>query len=774
MVIWVYFTNITNEELQYFKRESINNFNIDLTDILSSDLFKVEEIVSNSIYRIYPLFNCEKIISSDSDNIILENKCIIVTKKDNESYFNFISKELETIYHQNKLTGYKDIGDSLTTEEFNSLIQLLKYNVPFTEEIKINKSNIQGLYGEYIFNLNSSTLVDNGILITNETLESLGTVRLNNPVFKDSNYVLTLKVYHISDININNENSSNIEVTTLEINLMKDIDIEIPFRTIEKDYIIGFDGTISISHNSPVIRQSNNINLIVNLNQIIIGESVGIYAKYVDSCNNPIEGATITFKSNGDVIGQSETNSNGVSTLLYTPSSASIYNLTASCNEVESNIVSLTVNKKTPRLSFIAERRVQGGELIDLYGSISYSGTALENITIKIIDGEGTVIFSPVTDNTGAFNEMLINGANGGSFKAIYEGNSEYNRVESEYIIVAPILYDIILTEENNKSALSYYDEDEAVLVAQGLDANNQLIVAPDVPIRFWRESNNCPYRITTSWLLKINSGDTMTLKLIMENYGMMTISDSGIMVDNGFDTPVSIASPIREVFYSNGLLRVIDDYDNVDIFYIDNFNNRFVRNTSSGTYTIRHFIIEEYTDSTGKARIYYDSEGVGSISFIAENGNVSSNLLNIDDCDVYYVTSQINDFPLVGSTLRFGISDYSISLQNYSLEFKCRQAVQIAVGNQSGWVFACNNALEDSQMYTRTSSGNSYVETGVFGFLNVEYRIEVVGNTIKVYMDNSLLATYTNRKISGFATNLRIYPYENRGNIDYIKVKPL
>lgn len=663
----MYFTNITNEELQYFKREAINNFNINLTDILSSNLFKIEEIVSNSIYRIYPLFNCEKIISSESDNIILENKCIIVTKKDNESYFNFISKELETIYCQNKLTGYKNVGDSLTTEEFNGLVQVLKHGVPFKEEIKIDKSNIQGLYGEYIFNLNSSTVVDDGILITNETLESLGTVLLDNPIFKDSQYVLKLNVYHISDININNENTSNIEVTPLEITLNKYVAVEIPFSTFEKDYIVGFDATVEITHNKPVIRQSNSIRLSVSLNQIIIGESVIIYANYTDSDNNPIADAQITFKSNNNVIGQATTNNRGIATLTYTPSAIATYNLTASCDDIESTSINLVVNKKTPTLSFTANRRVQDRPLIDFYGKLSYNGTPLEDATLTIVDGNGTVIVSPMTDNLGEINEVLVEGALGGSFKMIYAGNSEYNRVESEYIIVAPILSGITLTEENNKTVLSYDDGDEAVLVAQGLDANNQPIVAPNVPIEFWQHYTDCPSTITTSWLLTINRGDTMSLKLMMEQYGMMSITDGGITVDNGFDMPVDMAVSISKIYYSDGILSITDINEEIYVYNIENFNNKFIKQSSSGTYDIKVYLGTEDTDNTGKAKWYYDSQGINDISFVGENGNISSNLLNIDDC--YKYITGANDISSTFQIVNTGAS-YTLSIEDNAYKF--------------------------------------------------------------------------------------------------------
>ena len=55
-----YFTNITNEELQYFHNLTVPNFTIKLTDVLTSNLFKKETIISGTLYKIYPLFYCKE------------------------------------------------------------------------------------------------------------------------------------------------------------------------------------------------------------------------------------------------------------------------------------------------------------------------------------------------------------------------------------------------------------------------------------------------------------------------------------------------------------------------------------------------------------------------------------------------------------------------------------------------------------------------------------------------------------------------------------------
>ena len=87
---------------------------------------------------------------------------------------------------------YKQISENLTTKEFNGIVSLLRNNVNFNENIRIRNSTVVGEFGSYQFNFNDATIVDSGVLITNETLSTIGTVKLVNPVFPHSNYFIDL------------------------------------------------------------------------------------------------------------------------------------------------------------------------------------------------------------------------------------------------------------------------------------------------------------------------------------------------------------------------------------------------------------------------------------------------------------------------------------------------------------------------------------------------------------------------------------------------------
>ena len=73
----MYFSNIGDAELGQYHNLVLNDFKMTLTDVLSSDLFKVEEIVSDSIFKVYPLFYCNEIKSNNYDDKVLDNRCVI-------------------------------------------------------------------------------------------------------------------------------------------------------------------------------------------------------------------------------------------------------------------------------------------------------------------------------------------------------------------------------------------------------------------------------------------------------------------------------------------------------------------------------------------------------------------------------------------------------------------------------------------------------------------------------------------------------------------------
>lgn len=293
----MYYTNITNEELQYFHNLKVPNFSITLTDLLASDLFEVETIITGSVYRVYPLFYTGRITSTNSNDRIIENKCIICQQNTNETVFTFISDETQPVTDYSLYTDVYSIGDNLTQNEFNNIIRLLRTNNVHTDNFNIKQGTVNGEYADYIFDIDSTTLTDKGILITDETLTNLGTVKLTNPVFNNSQYTLKLNVYHITDVNSFDNGSDNVVVDTLTIVLEKDVEINIPFNTLDYNYVIGFSAVVEITHNLPVIHGSWLANLLLNASSDIVmkNETILLTCTAIDNNGEPMPNVTVEF-----------------------------------------------------------------------------------------------------------------------------------------------------------------------------------------------------------------------------------------------------------------------------------------------------------------------------------------------------------------------------------------------------------------------------------------------------------------------------------------------
>ena len=293
----MYFTNIANEELQYFHGLKVPNFTIKLSDILhqtsgsyDNKLFMIEEIVTGSVYRIFPMFYTGEITSSNSSDKIIDNKVIVCKKETKETYITFISNPDEEIQDYSSYGTYYSIADSLSDAQFNSIVDLLRNNTVHSDSFRLKQGLVTGEWADYTFDIDGTTIVDNGILITDETLTSLGTVMMTNPKFHYTTYTLKLNVYHMTDINVCDDISdNNIVVDTLSIVLVEDEEVTIPFNTLDYSYVVGFDATVEIKHDVPVIPDiPKRIRLNSDKNIIQTGEKADITALVEDIGGAPV------------------------------------------------------------------------------------------------------------------------------------------------------------------------------------------------------------------------------------------------------------------------------------------------------------------------------------------------------------------------------------------------------------------------------------------------------------------------------------------------------
>ncbi|MBR1610731.1 MAG: hypothetical protein IJ672_04470, partial [Methanobrevibacter sp.] len=270
----MYFTNLSNTELELYPgRIQIRNMSLSLLDMLNSDLFKTVNL-GGGLYKIFPLFYCREITSNNKEVVkILDNKCIITSNMDN-LFFNFLTDDEGTVIFNDVDVPLFDIGDTISTNDFNNYIQLLRDNIEFKDEISINDGLVHGVYADYNFNLDNVTVVDNGILITEETITSTVTVRLVDPIFRDDTYQLKVKVFSVQDINVMESDQSNIVTDTFLIDLEEFEDVLIPLNDLDFSMIVGFDVEVLIKQDTPIIKLNKILELSASEGPYYVGDSL--------------------------------------------------------------------------------------------------------------------------------------------------------------------------------------------------------------------------------------------------------------------------------------------------------------------------------------------------------------------------------------------------------------------------------------------------------------------------------------------------------------------
>ena len=404
----MYYDNITNEELQYFHGLLVPNFTIKLSDVLhktsnvfDNKLFKIEEIISDKLYRIYPLFYTGKITSSNPNDKIIDDKVIIANKTTGTTYLTFISDETQEIQDYSPYGTYYSIGDTLTTAQYNSIISLLRRNTIHNDTFRIDDT-ITGTYGKYEFDIDDVTFLDTGILITQDTITAEPKVKLTDNVFSNSTYLLKLSVLHYSDVNILDDVTSDFKVIeTVEVELTPNEWVDIPVNSLDYGYIILYDAEVVITHTNPIIDGVwvDSILLESDATELSIDESATITATVTDHNDTPISSKAVKFYDGSTLLDTVNTDSTGVATYTFSSSTGGTHTITAVADGYTSNSVELTVGGTTVTLT-TSTNTITVGSSVTLTATVTSDGSPVASESVKFYDGE-TLIATETTDNNG-------------------------------------------------------------------------------------------------------------------------------------------------------------------------------------------------------------------------------------------------------------------------------------------------------------------------------------------------------------------------------------
>lgn len=205
-------------------------------------------------------------------------------------------------------------------------------------------------------------------------------------------------------------------------------------------------------------------------------------------------------------------------------------------------------------------------------------------------------------------------------------------------------VYQITLSEANNKTILSYADSDTASLQATLTHGG---VAVPDNPITFFTgvaNTYNTQTRLNEDWSngFKIRvEGDSKTLIIgngtSTQIYYRSKSANNVEIITNG--QKVAIFNCGDWLKYDNGVLYG----SNGNSLDISSYNIDFTKNIISGGTLYRDVIDVATTDNTGKATVTYNSQGVGDIGFKAEWSTFVSETYAIEDCYYYDASSSSN-----------------------------------------------------------------------------------------------------------------------------------
>ena len=147
---------IFGRELTFLSFKQPINAEFTVEEILTGDLWKTYQI-NNNIYKCIPLFNCDKLVSTNTKDIILENnKCLILHVND-DTIISAISDDVGSTHHYTlqlyAFTPYSklDVVDELSIycivyDEFLNTLNNIIINVLVDGDVTTQiQTNNQGL-----------------------------------------------------------------------------------------------------------------------------------------------------------------------------------------------------------------------------------------------------------------------------------------------------------------------------------------------------------------------------------------------------------------------------------------------------------------------------------------------------------------------------------------------------------------------------------------------------------------------------------------------------
>lgn len=728
----MYYSNISNKDLLPFHHTLLPNMAITLQETLNNDLFYIEEV--GEFLKIIPLFNTTSISSNNPSDKILDNKCIIAQNKPS-TYLTFKSNTDDETEEYVPYSDYYSIGDKLNTAQFNGIVQLIRNHIKNNDNLTLKQGLNNGDYGDYEINIDDATIVDNGILITEETLQNTNTITLTNPSFYYSRYILTLTVLEYATPGIGDNTRPETITSTIEIELNKEEPTILPFDDLTVGSVVLFESEVQIDHSTPYIAgwvvdhvdmlESGPIQkgdtgvlsaLVSDRNDVgIMGMEVSFYEEYIlsiicklssliiekdDTC---VVSAELRDSKDGSHVALA-----GETVLFYL--SKGYYPLldkaTVSCESTGANYcysiglddLGLDLSSTDFKLEFDYKNTVNGGRLC-IGARDSWSSGA------------------------GAGNNYLYIGtsaANNGGYGVKYNGSTSNTSIGP--VSAGTVLHCIIIRQD---STVSYYIDGEL----KGTKTAEWISDVTDwsIYLQCWGTGD-----YTVENLVLDVEPDLSQISLsVSGNSDVLSYADSEsctltATVLDGDDEPLVGETVSMRVYQGSTLVDTLTVADNSD-----------------GTYTG-----------------VYASQGVGDVSVVVECRNLQETY-TIEDC-------LISLLPETTITNSSGTKISSIGLDtipniqntDFILSFEHKGNGTLSIGSKNNWSSSSANyrltlGYADNKHYysVRTTSTTEGYGSSASTSTNYGYSIVREGTSISFYQGETLISTKTASFLSNYST---------------------
>jgi len=189
-----------------------------------------------------------------------------------------------------------NIGDSLTTKEFNKIIYLLRQNRQISESITLGTDVIESVIGNLDITITGGEFTDTGILVSNTDGLDL-TIKLSDKVLHFGVPYLRLTVYTVDNYHEETE-ASKIKTSQLDVKLYPTTNKHVNGLTGDRVKIIGYDAEVYLDLSSSDYEYITGLRLYPSASKYLIveDETVDLISEAMSSLNKPLRrDATIKF-----------------------------------------------------------------------------------------------------------------------------------------------------------------------------------------------------------------------------------------------------------------------------------------------------------------------------------------------------------------------------------------------------------------------------------------------------------------------------------------------